>query len=102
MQETNALRDSKRCAMPAAMGGLRRRRTDKLEAIDLSHNHIRSVCPQLWLKPRLRYACLAQGSLGDVPGDVLSKQYVEDCLPRLRAYLSDNAAKRGEPVPISR
>jgi hypothetical protein len=88
--------------MPAAMGGLRRRRTDKLEAIDLSHNHIRSVCPQLWLKPRLRYACLAQGSLGDVPGDVLSKQYVEDCLPRLRAYLSDNADKEGEPVPISR
>jgi hypothetical protein len=75
---------------------------DKLEAIDLSHNHIRSVCPQLWLKPRLRYACLAQGSLGDVPGDVLSKQYVEDCLPRLRAYLSDNADKEGEPVPISR
>jgi Leucine-rich repeat (LRR) protein len=72
---------------------------DRLEAVDLSRNHIRSVCPQLWLKPRLRYACLAEGSLGDVPSNVLSKQYVEDCLPRLRAYLCNSATKQAEPVP---
>jgi Leucine-rich repeat (LRR) protein len=71
---------------------------DRLEAIDLSRNHIASVCPQVWLKPRLRCGCLAEGSIGDVPGNVLSGEYVEDCLPRLRAYLREEA----EPAPISR
>ena len=52
----------------------------------------------LWVQPSLEEAFLHQTTLPGVPAEVLSQNYGDNCLPRLRAWLRDRAASGAASV----
>jgi len=71
---------------------------DHLENIDLSHCALSNAHPTFWRKPSLREATLCNAKLGDVPAELLSQNYGDNCLYRLRRYF--DAMERGAPVEL--
>jgi internalin A len=60
-----------------------------LREINLSASHLDHDVPAFWMLPSLQEAILHEASLPGVPVEILSENYYDNCLDRLRAHLAD-------------
>jgi len=60
-----------------------------LQSLDCSHCRITAVPDGLFDRPTLEMVFCYQGTLADIPVEVLSQEMFDNCLPRIRAHLRD-------------
>jgi internalin A len=69
-----------------------------LRKLDLSNCRLSGLFAAIWQAPPLQEAFLYQASLPPVPPEVLSQQYSDNCLPRLRTWLRERETSGSAPI----
>jgi internalin A len=72
---------------------------DRLEELHLNNCQLKTIPEGFWDKPSLRRVHLFQSRLPDIPSEVISQEWMDNCLPRLRAHLRDLEAAGAASLP---